>query len=65
LANIRTGRLSPAVNGELKWAWRVLGQEVIGGRTVLVRFVISDITPTSARFEQAFSSDGGRSWAMN
>jgi hypothetical protein len=40
-------------------------QEVFGGRTILVRFVISDITPDSARFEQAFSDDGGRTWETN
>ncbi|MEO7178856.1 MAG: hypothetical protein ABIW83_08430 [Allosphingosinicella sp.] len=40
-------------------------QEAFGGRTVLVRFVISDIKPDSARFEQAFSADGGRSWETN
>jgi hypothetical protein len=40
-------------------------QETFGGRTVLVRFVISDITPRSVRFEQAFSADGGRTWEAN
>jgi hypothetical protein len=30
-----------------------------------VRFVISDITPNSCRFEQAFSDDGGRNWEVN
>ncbi len=40
-------------------------QEAFAGRTVLVRFVISDITPASVRFEQAFSADGGRSWEPN
>jgi hypothetical protein len=41
------------------------GQEAIEGRTILVRFVISDITATTARFEQAYSADGGRSWEVN
>jgi hypothetical protein len=40
-------------------------QETIGGRTVLVRFVISDITPRSVRFEQSYSADGGRTWEPN
>jgi len=35
------------------------------GRTVLVRQVWSDITPTSHHFEQAFSNDGGRTWEPN
>lgn len=35
------------------------------GRAILVRFVISNITPNSARFEQAFSADGGKSWEVN
>jgi hypothetical protein len=30
------------------------------GRAILVRFVISDISPNSCRFEQAFSEDGGK-----
>ncbi len=40
-------------------------QETINGRAILVRFIISDITPDSARFEQAFSDDGGRTWEVN
>ena len=35
------------------------------GRSVLVRQVWSDITPTSHRFEQAFSNDGGKTWEPN
>ena len=41
------------------------GLEMIGGRPVFVRFVISDITATSCRFEQSFSDDGGRTWEVN
>ena len=32
---------------------------------LLVRFVISDSTPDSCRFEQAFSDDGGKNWEVN
>lgn len=41
------------------------GQEEIDGRVVLVRFVITGITADSARFEQAYSADGGRTWETN
>lgn len=41
------------------------GPEDLDGRAILVRFVISDITPDSARFEQAYSGDGGRTWETN
>jgi hypothetical protein len=40
-------------------------QEAFNGRAIFVRFVISDITPTSCRFEQAFSDDGGKTWEVN
>jgi hypothetical protein len=39
--------------------------ETYNGRTIFVRFVISDITPDSCRFEQAFSDDGGKTWEVN
>ncbi len=40
-------------------------QETLEGRAILVRFVISDITSDSCRFEQAFSDDGGKTWEVN
>jgi len=40
-------------------------QEVFEGRTILVRYVWSNITRTSAHFEQAFSDDGGKTWEVN
>jgi len=35
------------------------------GRSILVRFVWSQITPNSAHFEQSFSDDGGKTWEVN
>lgn len=35
------------------------------GRPIRVRFVWSHITPAGARWEQAFSGDGGASWETN
>jgi hypothetical protein len=40
-------------------------QETLNGRAILVRFVISDITPRSCHFEQSFSEDGGKTWEVN
>jgi hypothetical protein len=40
-------------------------QEPFKGRSILVRQVWSDITPTSHRFEQSFSDDGGKTWESN
>jgi hypothetical protein len=40
-------------------------QETFAGRAVFVRFVFSDITPTTFRLEQAFSVNGGKSWEPN
>jgi hypothetical protein len=41
------------------------GQDSLDGRAIFVRFVFSDITPTTFRFEQAFSGDGGKTWEVN
>ncbi|HEY8572424.1 hypothetical protein [Phenylobacterium sp.] len=42
-----------------------VGQDTLNGRTILVRFVITVLSPTEARFEQAFSGDAGQSWETN
>jgi len=40
-------------------------QEPFNGRTILVRFTMFAITPTTAQSEQAFSDDGGKTWETN
>ncbi len=35
------------------------------GRIVLVRYVWLDLSPGSARMEQSFSDDGGKTWEVN
>ena len=65
-ANSNSGRLSQPTIGEFKnGRGEFFDQETINGRAILVRFVISDITPNSCHFEQAFSEDGGKTWEVN
>ena len=40
-------------------------QEELKGRTILVRYVWLNISPTSARMEQSYSPDGGKTWEVN
>jgi hypothetical protein len=40
-------------------------QEEYKGRAILVRYVWTNISPKSARMEQSFSADGGKSWEAN
>jgi hypothetical protein len=65
-ANSKSGTLSPPTIGEFKnGRGEFFAQETLNGRAILVRFVISDITSDSCRFEQAFSDDGGKTWEVN
>jgi hypothetical protein len=40
-------------------------QEAYNGKTIWIRFSFYDIGSTSARDEQAFSNDGGKTWEVN
>jgi hypothetical protein len=40
-------------------------QEISKSRTVLVRYVWLNLSPKSARMEQSFSPDGGKTWEVN
>jgi len=40
-------------------------QELLNGRAILVRFVVTRLDEDTCRFEQAYSADGGRSWEVN
>jgi hypothetical protein len=65
-SNIRTGTLSAPVIGEFKnGRGEFYGSDTLNGRAILVRFVIHDVTRRSAKFEQAFSADGGKTWEVN
>jgi len=60
------GTLSQPTIGEFKnGRGEFFDQEPFNGRAILVRFVVSDITQSSCRFEQAFSDDGGKTWEVN
>jgi len=41
------------------------GQDSLDGRTIIVRFLITQVSQNEARFEQAYSVDGGQSWEDN
>ena len=65
-SNSRGGTLTPPVIGEFRdGRGEFYGQDTWNGRAILVRFVISQVSDDSWRFEQAFSADGGRTWEAN
>lgn len=65
-ANSRTGLLQPPVAGRFSGGVGLFyGDDVHDGQDVRVRYTWSDVTPVSARWEQAFSADGERTWEVN
>jgi len=65
-ANSNDGTLSQPTIGEFRnGRGEFFDQETLNGRAIFVRFVISNITANSCRFEQAFSDDGGKTWEVN
>ncbi len=65
-ASNRDGVLEPPVVGRfVDGVGRFFGRDQHAGTPVLVRFVWSRITATSALWEQAFSTDEGETWEEN
>jgi hypothetical protein len=65
-ANSHDGSLGTAMIGQFKnGRGEFFNQESFAGKAIYVRFIFSDITPTSFRLEQAFSADGGKTWEPN
>ncbi|MFC4465423.1 hypothetical protein ACFPH6_12915 [Streptomyces xiangluensis] len=62
----RTGRLFPPVIGYFVGRQgEFFGDDTHEGKDVRVRFVWSGISETTARWDQAFSVDGERTWVTN
>jgi hypothetical protein len=65
-ASSSDGTMAPPMVGEFKnGRGEFYSHEMLNACPILVRFVISDITSTSCRFEQAFSADEGKTWEVN
>jgi len=61
-----SGSLDPPVKGRFdNGVGAFYSDYVHDGKPMRVRFIWSHITPTSARWEQALSSDGGKTWETN
>jgi hypothetical protein len=67
LVDVDNGTLSlpPVVGGFTGTRGEFFDQEDFKGRAILVRYVWLNISPQSARMEQSFSSDGGKTWEVN
>jgi hypothetical protein len=65
-ASSRSGTLFPPVFGRFQGPrGEFQGDDTYDGKDVRVRFVWSGISSTTARWEQAFSVDGGETWVTN
>jgi hypothetical protein len=56
---------NPMIGGFRDSRGEFYNQELHAGRAVYCRFIWSSITPSSCRWEQALSEDGGRTWETN
>jgi hypothetical protein len=56
---------APVAGGFSNGVGAFFGADTWNGQAIRVRFVWSDITPNSARWQQAFSLDNGKTWETN
>jgi hypothetical protein len=60
------GALDPPVKGRFdNGVGAFYSDGTLDGKPIRTRFIWSKITPTSARWEQAYSSDAGKTWETN
>ncbi|MEV7551816.1 hypothetical protein AB0N89_19510 [Amycolatopsis sp. NPDC089917] len=65
-ASSRTGSLCPPVVGTFaEGRGDFYGDDTHDGLPIKAHFLWSEITGTSARWEQEFSADGGKTWESN
>jgi hypothetical protein len=62
--NSKSGTLNvPLIGAFNNGRGELFSQDTFEGRSILVRATWSDITPDAHHFEEAYSEDGGRTWA--
>jgi hypothetical protein len=64
--NSKTGVLTPGLIGSFNnGRGELFSQDTNHNRTILVRAVWSDIKPNSHNYEESYSDDGGKTWALS
>lgn len=64
-ANSAEGKINvPMIGSFENRRGELIAQDTLNGRSVLVRGVWSDITPTSHTYQESYSADGGRTWEV-
>ncbi|HEY8053009.1 MAG TPA: hypothetical protein VIE42_09395 [Steroidobacteraceae bacterium] len=65
-ANSKDGLLVVPQIGEFKdGVGEFYAQDILDGKSILIRFVWSKAESATPHFEQSFSADGGKSWEVN
>lgn len=65
-ASMRDGSLAIPATGSFKNnRGEFYNEDSFKEQKILVRFIISDITANSCHFEQAYSTDNGKTWEVN
>ncbi len=65
-ANSKTGILDPPQIGEFKnGQGEFYTQDILNGKSIMIRFLWTNTTTNTPHFEQSFSEDGGKTWEVN
>ncbi len=65
-ANSKDGAVVPPQVGEFKdGRGEFYAQDTLNGRSILCRYVWTNMNTGTPHFEQSFSADGGRTWEVN
>jgi hypothetical protein len=65
-ANSKNGIIDPPQIGEFKnGRGEFYAQDLLNGKSIIIRFAWTNMTTKTPHFEQSFSDDGGKTWEVN